>query len=114
MPIYHQTLQDRFATFSQAQQILMISNELNRAGSQRARFDYYQHHIVLAMELLDFLIRDQKWQPKLKEILRAREMLGQYYISAETDLNKFTENLIKLSPEAYRMLNPRQQTYVPA
>jgi len=106
MPVYHQTLLDRFATFPRAQQLLMVVNELNRAGLQVKRFDYYQHHIILAMELLDFLIRDQKWQARLKEVLRAREILGQYYLSSEQDLKKYTDNLIKLSPEAYRMLNP--------
>jgi len=106
MPIYHKTLLDRFSTFPQAQQILMICNELNRAGTQVERFDYYQHHIILAMEMLDFLIRDQKWAPKYREILRAREMLGQYYLSSDKDLKKYTDNLIKLSPEAFRMLKP--------
>ncbi|MDO9548806.1 MAG: hypothetical protein Q7J65_07595 [Candidatus Marinimicrobia bacterium] len=106
MPVYHKTLLDRFGTFPQAQQILMICNELNRAESQVERFDYYQHHIILAMELMDFLIRDKKWQPKYKEILRAREMLGQYYLSSDKDLKNYTDNLIKLSPEAFRMLKP--------
>jgi len=106
MPVYHKTLVDRFKTFPRAQQILMVCNELNRAMNQAEQFDYYQHHITLAMELMDFLIRDKKWQTGYKEILRARELLGQYYFSTDLNLGKFTDNFIRLSPEAYRMLRP--------
>lgn len=59
----------------------MISNELNRAATWHDRPDYYRKHLVLAMELMDFCIRDPKWQLKLRELLRARELMGKYYLS---------------------------------
>lgn len=107
MPIYHPSLVQRFVNFPPEQQLLMIGNELNRATNQHERPDYYHKHLVLAMELMDLCIRDPKWQLKLRELLRARELMGKYYLSGSQNLQQFTDNLIKLSPQAYRLLKMR-------
>ena len=46
----------------------------------------------LVLELMDFSIQSGKWRGKLKEILRARDQIAEYYIS----IPKNTENLQKM------------------
>ncbi len=86
----------------------MVCNELNRAESQQKRPAYYKKHIELALELMDFLIDDYtKWEYSYKELLRAREVMAEYYIEQPKTTHALVDNLIKLCPEAYRMISRR-------
>ena len=109
MPVRHKSLSHRFHTFSKSQQLLMVCNELNRAESQRKHPGYYKKHIELALELMDFLIDDYaKWEYSYKELLRAREVMAEYYIAQPKSTRSLVDNLIKLCPEAYRMLSRKE------
>mgnify|MGYP000524699396 CR=1 FL=1 len=86
----------------------MVCNELNRAESQQKRPDYYKKHIELALELMDFLVDDYiKWEYLYKELLRAREVMAKYYTEQPQTTHSLVDNLIKLCPEAYRMISRR-------
>ena len=81
----HPTLSERWTSFSESQQILMIANELNRAihwirhGRRHAVNLCYER----AFELLDLTVGTAKKSTLRRELLRAREvMAGQY--AAET------------------------------
>ncbi len=109
MPIHHKNISKRFATFPKFQQILMICNELNRAESQKKKSTHYKKHIELALELMDFLIDDyDKWHLLYREILRAREIMASYYISNSQSTTKLVNNIIKLCPESYLLMNKRK------
>ncbi|HDP68023.1 MAG TPA: hypothetical protein ENN20_05910 [Candidatus Marinimicrobia bacterium] len=104
MPVYHQSLVRRFSGFPAEQQLIMICNELNRATAQREHPEYYRKDLVLAMELMDFTIRDPKWQAKFRELLRARELLAVLYGQPGQRPEGLTRTLVQLHPAAYCML----------
>ncbi len=100
MAIWHTSLVDRFPGFPKHQQLLMVCNELRRANAQQKRPDYYKKHLELALELMDFLIDDRKqWSYAYRELMRAREVLAEYYISAPNSTDSLVRTLISLTPD---------------
>ncbi len=105
---------EKWSSYPESRQVLMISNELNRAknfiadGNVEAVNMCYER----AFELTDLTTSDKKWQGKRREMRRFREMLAKLY--ADKDKNA-EENqmlfigLLRLSPEAYRTLYPAVQ-----
>ncbi|MBU0619893.1 MAG: hypothetical protein ABII99_02980 [Patescibacteria group bacterium] len=96
MAYFHKNLtQEKWNNFSKDQQILNIASELSRAKNWIKKQDknYTQNSLDRAFELIDLTINDNKWRnSSLKELLRLREMLGEFYIG----LNKNINELIKL------------------
>lgn len=80
---YHQTLtEEKWSAFPFYKQLIMIGNELNRAKNcienndiERVKTCYER-----AFELFYLTIACLKDKRKLKELLRAKEMLGALYI----------------------------------
>ena len=104
MKLWHKQLEGRFSTFPAEQQLLMVCNELNRAHHQLDDTREYRNCLKRSLELMDFLISDRKWQPKLKEILRAREVIAQYYLLPPRDTKSLQRQLIQLNRDAWRMV----------
>jgi hypothetical protein len=69
-------------------QILMVATEFARAKSLIQKNDNQEvkNCYERAFELLDLCTYDQKWLPKLKELLRFREFLGELYLSPNLNL----------------------------
>lgn len=82
MTIYHQGLQSRWPQFSQVEQIANIGAEVGRAINWRKKNneEYSKHAFYRALELIDFTIDDPKNKNSLKEILRMRELLADYFM----------------------------------
>ena len=105
MTLWHKTLQLRFTDFTQAQQILMVCNELNRAQNCRDDSVEYKNSLERALELLDFTIADRRWLLKLNELTRARSVLAQAYLEKPGQTDQLQRMLLQLDCEAWKMLN---------
>lgn len=105
---------EKWSAHSKGQQILMIANELNRAKNfiESGRLDSVNMCYERAFELTDMTSSDSKWRGQGRELRRFREMLAMQYISLEKDaaMNQALYlGLLRLSPEAYRMLYPAKE-----
>lgn len=104
MKLWHKNLEGRFDSFPSHQQIIMVCNELNRAQNQRQDPAEYQNCLERALELMGFLIADHKWQGKLKEVLRGRDIVAQYYLEPPQSTARLQRVLLQLDIEASRLL----------
>ena len=90
------------------QQLLMITNELNRAQNALEKGDSESaiHAWERAFELTDLTTEDLKNRRILKELLRFREMLGEAFVSLDAAMNRsLMIELIRLDPAAYRAMS---------
>ena len=107
MKNWYKDLQDRFSTFPSHVQILNMVSDLKKAENL---FDTNRlsatNHLYRAIILLDYIIADQKWRSKLKELLRLREVIASLIASKEPYANLIqTINIaLQLEPKAYKML----------
>ncbi len=107
MTLWHKNLESRFSGLPTHQQIIMVTNELNRANHQQNNTSEYKASLERALELLDFIIDDKaKWDQKYRELLRARQYLALLYINAETytETTLLQRTLIQMDPVAASML----------
>ena len=81
---------------SLSQQLGNIGSETSRALNWRDKNQKsYENAIYRALELLDLTISDPRWKNRLKEIVRARELLcdailgGKEYKTSLNDLNRY-------------------------
>lgn len=66
----------RWYTFSLLDQLGNVGGEVSRAVRwQKRDSTLFDKAIIRALELLDLTIQDQRWQGRLKELTRARELL---------------------------------------
>lgn len=93
---YHQTLtEEKWSAFPFYKQLIMIGNELNRAKNWIENNDIEKVKVCYerAFELFYLTIACLKDTRKLRELLRAKEMLGALYIEKKPSLN---ENILLL------------------
>ena len=83
----------------------MICNELNRAGNIIDDKNEYNACMERALELMDFSIQSGKWKGKLKEILRARDQIAEYYISIPKNTENLQKMLILLNSKTYKAMS---------
>ena len=105
MTTWHKNLKKRFNNFDLFQHILLICNELNRAGNLIDDRNEYNACIERALELMDFSIQSGKWKGKLKEILRARDQIAEYYISIPKNTENLQKMLILLNSKSYKAMS---------
>lgn len=97
MNAQHPTLaKGRWSEFSLAEQLGNVGSEISRALSWRGRDDAASKKAMeRALELMDFTINDSRWRGRLKEIIRAREIMvdamegGKEYRSTLEDLDQY-------------------------
>jgi len=99
---------EKWSAYTKTQQVLMISNELNRALNCLNS----NHHsdaekcFERAIELTDLTVEDQRWDNGLKELLRFREGLSGLYLSKDPQLTAlYLSTLLLFNVEAYNMLH---------
>lgn len=105
MPIQHQELsQGKWFELSLAEQLGNIGSEVDRAIKWRNKDNIkFQNSFERALELLDLTIQDSRWKNRLREIVRAREILcdaitgGETYGSSLKDINKYFFNFAFLA-----------------
>jgi hypothetical protein len=102
---------EKWASYSKTQQVLMISNELNRAlNCLEGNFiTDAEKCYERAMELTDLTVEDNRWSSgSLKELLRFREVLSELYLSKNADLNRDCLSvLLSFDVAAWNMLAVR-------
>ncbi len=97
MTIQHKNLAaGGWQKLSLAQQLGNIGGEISRALNWRDKDQKsYENAIYRALELLDLTISDPRWKNRLKEIVRARELLcdavlgGKEYKTSLNDLDRY-------------------------
>ena len=106
--IFHKNMTtEKWFAYPAFQQLLMIANELNRAQGALGKDDTPNaiHAWERAFELTDLTLNDKKNKHWLKEMLRFRELLGETFVSLDSDLNKSLMNaLVTFHPAAYNAL----------
>ncbi len=85
MTVWHKSMDcEKWNRYPLERQILMIGSEFARAKNLRR--DNVTGEVVQcyerAFELIDLCTMDPKWQSRLRELLRFREMLGELYLGA--------------------------------
>lgn len=99
---------EKWATYSKTQQVLMISNELNRALNC-LRNNHHQDAekcYERAIELTDLTVEDQRWNNGLKELLRFREVLSDLFLTKDINLTSHSlSTLLLFNVDAYNMLH---------
>jgi len=107
---YHQTLTpEKWSTFSTTQQILMIANELNRAGHWIKKNDFCEAKFCYerAIELLCLTVETLNNHKKIRELLRLKEMLALLYtkkIINSGENSALIKILLLLDPDAWKQL----------
>lgn len=96
MAYFHKNLtQERWDSFTKDKQILNIASELTRAKNRLKEKDeqYMQNSLDRALELIDLTIADnKKWHGgSLKELLRLREVLGEFYVGINKNVSEFVK-----------------------
>ena len=83
MPIHQELSRGRWRTLSLVEQLGNVGSEVGRAvkRQQEGNADSFQKSFDRSLELLDFTIADPRWRktPKLKEIVRSREVLCDFF-----------------------------------
>jgi len=79
MSFAHKTLAaGRWLTFSPFEQLGHVGSEIDRAvyWSRAGKSDHTFAAVDRALELLDLTIADPRWRRRLKELLRARDVVA--------------------------------------
>jgi hypothetical protein len=101
----------RWQGFSLGKQLVMIANELNRAGHWIARGDPEEARLCheRALDLFYLTIREARGYALLRELARAKETLLSLYCSspAGSANAQLQAGLIALSAESFALLNPK-------
>jgi hypothetical protein len=108
---YHKTLSpEKWKTNSFSRQILMIANEINRAGIWTKKNDLVEamHCYARALELIRLTVEVLEKRKILREILRFRDIVACSYLKPpDIQKNVKMKNvLLAFDPECYRLLNP--------
>jgi hypothetical protein len=109
---HHKTLSiEKWSTFPFSRQILMIANELNRAGVWIGKGDFLEVKLCYerALELIWLTVPGIKNFRKLRELLRLRGVLAYRYLNVPGDVNenkKMMNALLLLDKDSYNLLNP--------
>jgi len=107
MKNWYKDLKDRFSTFPAHVQILNIVSDLKKAENFfETNRSSAINHLYQTIILLDYIIADQKWQRKLRELLRLREVIASLIVSKEPygNLNQTIDIALQLEPTAYKAL----------
>ena len=95
--VYHSSLTvEKWQTLTLMEQLGNVGSEVSRAMHWRSRNEQaFEGAIARALELLDFTIQDPRWKNRLKELVRARELIadalygGTEYGTTFEDLDRY-------------------------
>ena len=107
MAYFHKNLtSEKWNNLTKDKQILNIGSELMRVRNWliNNNEDYKIDCLNRVYELIDLTIDDKKWhRAGLKELIRFREIMGDYYLAKEKDImefNKLLKVLFSFTPES--------------
>ncbi|MFH1161184.1 MAG: hypothetical protein V1733_09595 [bacterium] len=99
---------EKWSTYSKTQQVLMISNELNRALNclKSDHLPDAEKCYERAIELTDLTVEDPRWNHVLKELLRFREVLSDLFLSKNITITRLSLSiLLSFNVDAYNMVH---------
>ncbi|MBD3390796.1 MAG: hypothetical protein GF418_02065 [Chitinivibrionales bacterium] len=113
MPRHHSDeLAGRWPSFSLGRQLMMIANEINRAGNWIIKGDPDEARLCYerALELMMFTIGGVRRHGQLRELCRAKMVIQKFWLETPSrEMNaQFSNTLIALSPESWAMLHPAE------
>ena len=76
---------ERWSRFTLAQQILMIGNEMNRAGKLPSSEDERRNSYARVLQLTDLTIAANDRPPLRRELLRWRDVAAELYLAPVAD-----------------------------
>ena len=78
---------DRWARFSRDQQVLMMSNEMNRASRLHTDSDRWSRSLAYerVLRLVDLSVEVSQSRALRRELLRLRGLIGELYIAEAAD-----------------------------
>ncbi|PIP23151.1 MAG: hypothetical protein COZ91_03165 [Candidatus Nealsonbacteria bacterium CG_4_8_14_3_um_filter_39_7] len=84
---------EKWQKLSKTEQILNIGAEFSRAKNwiQKNDEEYAISSLERAFELLDLTIDDKKWRRGLRELLRFREVLAEFYLEKKKNNEEFVK-----------------------
>lgn len=103
MPLQHATLTTRWRTFTLAEQLGHVGSEVSRTRKAIGDEQRFWSAATRAFELLDLTIQDPRWQSRLRELLRVREVFadavlgGTEYKSSLADMDRYFFNFARAS-----------------
>ena len=109
---HHKTLSlEKWKTFTFSRQVLMIANELNRAGVWIGKNDLLEAKLCYerALELIWLTVSVLGEKRKLRELLRLRGVLALSYLNVPCEVKDnaaMLKALLLLDKDSYRLLNP--------
>ncbi len=82
MKFFHQEIIDKWSSYSLLEQMANIGVEVNRAINWKKKNNLKMsiNAFYRAIELIDLTANDKKNKNSLKEILRLKELLGNYFL----------------------------------
>jgi len=104
MTTWHASLEQRMTKFSRDRQLFMIANELNRAHHQDSNAREYKNSLERALELFDYHIQTLTQANLLKENLRLRNLIADYYLQPYQSTLPLQKALVQLDPKAWRQI----------
>lgn len=93
MSLQYKSILDKWQKLSLAEQLANIGSEISRASRWKEKDEkIYKNSILRALELFDLTLEDFRWQKRLREIARARELFCDA-ISGGKEYNTTLEDL---------------------
>jgi hypothetical protein len=82
MNYFHKEIIEKWQNYSIFEQMANIGAEVGRAinWNKKHNFEMSTNAFYRALELIDLTVEDKKNKNSLKEILRLRELIGDYFI----------------------------------
>ncbi len=105
MAKFHKELtSEKWQAMDKTQQVLNIASELGRARDCLVHNDREnaRHSLNRVFELIDLTADDRKWRSgALCELLRLREILGEYYLNSNASIHQLkglSQTLLQFTP----------------
>jgi len=102
---WYKEIESRFATFPAHIQILNMMSDLKKAAQlNQTSQTSSTNHLYRAIILLDYMVDDPKWKPKLRELLRLREVIGSLIFEKQpyATIEQTIQAALLLEPAAYK------------
>lgn len=102
---WYKELKHRFASIPAHLQILNMVSDLKKAENLwTANRQSAINHLYRAIILLDYMVDDSKWNKKLRELLRLREVIGSLIVADKpfATLSQTITIALLLEPAAYQ------------
>ncbi len=107
MKNWYKELENRFAIFPAHIQLLNMVSDLKKAENLlQVNKQSAVNHLYRAIILLDYMVDDPKWNRKLRELLRLREVIGSLIFGDKpfANLPQAINAALLLEPGSYRSM----------